>query len=166
MDLTPKAIRFESPLHSFSRKFIRFIVNVGLQQPGSALLGSRGGKWFSLMICIIFIFIVPAPLLMFSSLRWTKASDNELTFSITILLHFITSCSHINLLPLYKNNHYVLCLVGAAPGVYNINCVIENNSINEDDCLKFHFFKPWLHKLLGNCGGRKLRFQKGLKDFG
>lgn len=54
-----------------------------------------------------------------------------------------------------KNNHYVLCLVGAATGVYSINCVTENSSMNEDDCLNFQFFKPWLHKLLGNGGGRK-----------
>ena len=66
------------------------------------------------MICIIFVFIVPAPLLMFSSLRWTKASDNELTFSIMTLLHFITSYSHINLLPLYKKQPLCVMFSGGS----------------------------------------------------
>ena len=153
MDLTPKAIRFECPLHSLSRKFIRFIVNVGLPQAGSALLGSWGGTWFSLMICIIFI-IVPAPLLMFSSLRWTKASDNRLTFSIMILLHFITSYSHINLLPPYKNNHCVLFGGGSHWGVeYQLWHWKQKH--NEDDC---SHFSSSSHGCInsGNCGGRKL----------
>ena len=68
------------------------------------------------------------PLLMFSSLRWTKASDNELTFSIMILLHFITSFSYTNLQILYKNNRYMLCLVGAATGVCSMNHVAQTTA--------------------------------------
>ena len=107
-------------LHSFGKRPIRFSTDVGPGRPVLAWSCSPGGQKVALMIYILVLDILLSPLLMFSSLRWTSASDNELTLSLMISSQFMTSLSHRSPQTLYKSNHSVLGWAGAPAVVWDI----------------------------------------------